>query len=166
MPLTPGNVVPPLLVSFIAWRAYRRFNRNIGRQPLRTKRIIMRIVIYSVITLVVAVDSILHLPVLRGLGIGLLLGVPLAFLGLHLTQFENTPAGRFYTPNTYIGIILSVLLMGRLVYRFGIFYANMPTLGNPNSPAFVQSPLTVFFFGLLASYRIAYYAGILLRSRD
>jgi hypothetical protein len=103
---------------------------------------------------------------LIGLGIGLALAVPLALFGLHLTRFEKTPAGRFYTPNTYIGATLFVLLVGRIIYRVAVLYANMPTLTNAHSPAFAQSPLTTFMFGLLASYRIVYYAGVLLRSYD
>ena len=55
-----------------------------------------------------------RLAVIGGLAGGLALGVPLGLYGLHLTRFETTPEGRFYTPNPYMGVGLSMLLAGRV----------------------------------------------------
>jgi hypothetical protein len=162
MPITPGTLIIPLFAGLMVWR---RFRRNIGRQPLQPKRMVLRIVVLSVATLAVAAVSLLNVPSLISLGIGLLLGAALAFLGLYLTSFENTPEGRFYTPNMYIGLCLSALFVARLAYRV-IFFASAQNLKNPQAPALLHSPLTVFMFGLLASYYIAYSIGVLLRSYD
>ena len=100
---------------------------------------------------------------LVGLGAGLALGVPLAFVGLKLTKFEATAAGRFYTPNPYIGSALTVLLAARLVYRLII----LSTISqNPTQPPpLMQSSLTLCVFGILAGYYVAYYIGVLVRSK-
>ena len=86
---------------------------------------------------------------------GSLLGV----YGLCQTRFESTPQGLFYTPQAHLGIALSLLLIGRLLYRLIELYA-LDTTAPRGAPEFAQSPLTVAIFGLLASYYIAYAVGL------
>ena len=50
--------------------------------------------------------------------VGVTLGVALGLLGLRLTRFEITGEGMFYTPSAHLGVALSTLLVGRIVYRF------------------------------------------------
>jgi len=78
------------------------------------------------------------------------------------------PAGVFYTPNGYIGAILSALLLSRLAYRFLVLY---PTLQSAHAEGadpftmFQRSPLTLALFGIVIGYYIAYSIGLLVRSR-
>jgi hypothetical protein len=158
--MTSPNFVPVAIGALIAWRIFARMRRNIGRQPLQPKRMMTRIVIYGILTLLLAAFSVLYPRLLLGLGAGLALGVPLAFVGLKLTKFETTPEGRFYTPNPYIGSALTVLLAARLIYRL-IVLSNISQ--NPTqSPPAMQSPLTLCVFGILAGYYVAYYIGVLV----
>ena len=159
--MTSAQLVPALIVPLIAWRVYVRVRRNIGRQPFQPKRTISRIVIFSVLSVLVGLGAFGYLPSLAALGGGLLLGAPLALIGLHLTKFETTPQGKFYTPNTPIGVALSVLFVGRVGYRFFVLMTVPVVNGNP-TPALFHSPLTLFIFGLTAGYYIAYYAGVLV----
>jgi hypothetical protein len=129
--------------------------RNIGRQKLRPRRITVSIVILSVVSLLLFSLSLPHPR--------LLLGTPLGFVGLRLTRFETTNEGHFYTPNTQIGILLSVLFIGRLAYRFWVVH-DAPAA--PNSPPAFQSPLTCFIFGLIAGYYLVYYVGLFVHTRD
>jgi cytochrome b561 len=161
------HLVPFLLVCLVAWRMYMRLRRNFGRQPLQPKRMVTRmvtrIVIFAVITCGLAVFSFIEPRLLIGLGAGLVVGLPLAWVGLKLTQFETTPQGRFYTPHSTIGILLTVLLVARLGYRVMVVFsaAHDPT----QPPPLMQSALSFFVFALLASYYMAYYTGVLMRSR-
>ena len=82
---------------------------------------------------------------------------------LRLTKFEITEQGHFYTPNTHIGIGLSVLLAGRILYRLFFFNTDNPA---PNAPQAFQSPLTMFFFGLIAGYYLVYYIGLFVHTHD
>jgi hypothetical protein len=100
---------------------------------------------------------------LLGLGVGLALGLPLAWVGFRLTQFESTPEGRFYTPNSTIGILLTILLVVRVAYRLMVL--SPLSHDATQSPRLMQSPLSFFVFGLLAGYYMAYYTGVLMRSR-
>jgi len=82
---------------------------------------------------------------------------------VRFTRFETNATGRFYTPNTHIGIALSVLFVGRIAYRFMMLNdaANMQ-----NHPQPFQSPLTLFILGLYVGYYLVYQAGLLIHSRD
>jgi hypothetical protein len=161
-----GSLLPALILPYLAWRVYRRFHRNIGRQLVHPGRLIWGIVVFGVIG---ALLLVLCLPVprmLAGLGGGLALGAVLALVGLHLTKFEITAekAGpHFYTPNTYIGVALTLLLAGRVLYRVGVLYFSDAAAAP--SPAALQSPLTMLLIGLTAGYYIAYNSGVLIRSR-
>ena len=97
---------------------------------------------------------------LLALGGGLLVGVSLGFYGLRNTRFEKTPQGLFYTPSAHVGIALSLLLAGRIIYRLiqveGMFG------GAPAPPAnYATTPLTLLIFGTLAGYYVTYAIGLL-----
>lgn len=56
------------------------------------------------------------------IGLGVLLGI----FGLNKTQFEPSKKGLFYTPNVHLGITLSLLFVGRIIYRFVEVYNKRP----------------------------------------
>lgn len=162
--MTSAQLVPALVVPFIAWRVYVRFKRNVGRQPFKPRRLAVRIGFFSLITALLALATLNHLPALGGLAGGLVAGAALAFVGLKLTRFELTPEGEFYVPNTYIGIGLTLLLVGRIAYRVMVLYVSSPTMEGP-PPGLFQSAATLVVFGLSAGYFIAYNTGLLVRGK-
>jgi hypothetical protein len=167
MPAAPDKIVPVLVISFVGWRVVSRIRRSIGRQRVTPKRMLARIGIYGVLTLLLGCALFLTapgLPVFAGLTGGLALGAVLGWFGLHLTRFETTAEGRFYTPNPYMGAGVSFLLVGRLVYRF-LALSSTGDAARAN-PHLVFSPLTLLLYGVLAGYYVAYFIGILVRSKE
>lgn len=156
-------VVPILFGGLFAWGIYRRIRRSIGQQKLRPGRSVFSIVIFSVVSTLLLASALHDARLLAGIGGGLLLGVPLGFLGLRLTQFETTPEGHFYTPDTRIGVALSLLFAGRMLYRFWILRDAANAAGQPQ---LFHSPLTFFIFGLLAGYYVVYHFGLFFHARD
>jgi hypothetical protein len=152
-----------LIIGIFAWSIYRRVRRNIGRQPLHPGRAKRSIVILSFVSAVIVYTSLQNINLLLGFGGGILLGALLGFAGLKLTRFETTDAGHFYTPNTHIGVALSVLFVGRVAYKF-IVAGNAANTQNPAQP--FQSPLTLFIFGLTVGYYLVYQTGILIHNHD
>ena len=156
--------MPILFGGLIAWSVYRRVRRNIGRQKLHPRRAVASLAVLSFFSAVIVATSLKNANLLLGFGGGLVLGALLGFVGLRLTRFETTAEGHFYTPSAHIGVALSLLFIGRLVYRFMVF-RNFSTTPH-QMPAIAQSPLTLFIFGLLAGYYIVFYAGVFVHSRD
>ena len=161
--MTPSTPVFGAVLVLVAWRIYRRIRRNIGRQPLRPRRALTSIIILSVFSVVIVYASLHHPRLLLGVSGGLSLGVLLGLIGLRLTRFETTAAGHFYIPNTPIGVALSLLLVGRLVYRFMVL---RDVIATSHHPPPMQSPLTFFIIGLMAGYYIVYQTGLFIHSRD
>jgi hypothetical protein len=160
--MTSSPVIPILFGGLIVWSIIRRVRRNIGRQPLRPRRAITSIVILSLVSVLIAGLSWPNTHLLFSFGGGLLPGVLLGLAGLRLTRFETTDEGHFYTPNTHIGIALSVLFAGRMVYRLIV----LGGADAQNHAPLFQSPLTLVIFGLTVGYYIVYQAGILIHNHD
>ena len=145
--------------ALVAWRLYRRTRKLLVRQHFSAKRSRLSLVIFPLLLLLFLWSSYSHpLAVAAELG-GVLIGVVLAVYGLRHTKYENTPEGLFYTPNAHIGIALSVLFIGRVVYRMFVLYSMDPYAAqSPND--FAASPLTLGIFGLLAGYYVTYAIGL------
>lgn len=164
MPSSTAKLLPAILIPLFAWRVYRRFKRNVGQQPLRPRRLISGIVVFGLLSLAVIGSTYAAPHILGGYVGGLAAGCALAFVSLRLTRFETNLNGHFYTPNTYIGIGLSALLAGRILYRFGTIFLSDGYA--PTGPALFQSALTLFILGLTAGYYLTYNSGVLVKGRE
>jgi hypothetical protein len=161
-----SNLVPTLvLVPLVGFMLYRRLRRTFGRQPVTPWRMILRIVLLSAICVVLLASSSLSSALVAASG-GLALGVVLALVGLRHTSFEVTAAGRFYTPNKWLGLVVTALLLGRLAARLLAISEGASQVAPGTSPlAGVQrSPLTIGLFFLLAGYYVPYYVGVLRKA--
>lgn len=164
--MTHDPYVFAAMAALILFALYRRFRRNFGRQPLQPRRLKVRIASLSLVALLLGLRA-LHSTDIAAAGlVGVAAGAALAWYGLRLTRLDATPDGIFYTPNGYIGALLSALLIGRLVYRFVVLYpafqAAQAQAGDPFA-MYQRSPLTVALFGIVIGYYIAYCAGLLAR---
>jgi hypothetical protein len=157
------TVIWIVMGGVMAWSIYRRVRRSIGKQKLKPKRTIARLVIFCVVSFLILLSGFQAPRVLLGFGGGLLAGALLGFLGLRLTQFETTEEGHFYKPDTRIGVGLSLLLTGRVIYRMVVL--NNVALA-PNHPPPMQSPLTYLIIGLTFGYYIVYYIGLFVHTHD
>lgn len=148
-----------VLLPLLAWRAYSRFRRMVGRQRLSRVRPWITLAVFPALILVLAYFSQTQAERLWWLAAGLVAGSSLGVYGLRRTRFEPTPEGLFYTPNAHLGIALSLLFVARILYRLVEVYAMGPKIP-AGMQDFVRSPLTLAVFGLLAGYYIAYAAGL------
>ena len=113
--------------------------------------------------------------------VGAALGICLAVWGAQRTRFLTHGGQPYYVPHTYTGIVVSLLFLGRLVYRIVQIYggthpssaaaaaANGHASADPAqafAPAsMLKSPLTVGVFFLLAGYYLYYYSWVLWKSK-
>jgi hypothetical protein len=145
-----------LLVPLVAWRMYARFRRMVGRQRLSRVRPWIHLTLFPALLFLLGWLSQGRMDALAWLAGSVALGALLAQYGLSRTQFEATPRGLYYTPHAPLGIALSVLFAGRILYRvYEVVSAG------PRAADFARSPLTLAVFGLLAGYYVAYAIGLL-----
>jgi hypothetical protein len=111
-------LTPYLATAGIGWLYYRRIRRSFGRQSWHPRRTMARLVLVSLVA-VALVFAAIYLPHTGlGIGIGALLGSTLGGFGLKHTHAQLVDGQRYYTPNPWIGGALSVLLLGRLAWRW------------------------------------------------
>ncbi len=165
-----------IMLPLLAWMVWRRVSRQFGRQPIQRKRMIFRIAVFSVIGVLLALSGFHKIELAEGLFGGALIGAVLGLLGIRLTRFEVDPVkGDCYVPNPWIGALLTVLLLGRLVWRLMVLLPQMQQVSAAATQAadyqgqplagYTSSPLTMLVIGLLVGYYIVYFSGLLIHHR-
>ena len=147
----------------VAWRLYGRTRKLLQRQLFHPRRSRFNVIFFPSLVVVLLVTSYRSPLAVAAEIAGVLIGVGLAVYGLRLTKVEETSEGLYYTPNAHIGIALSVLLAGRLAYRFYQLYG--PAAASAPPADFTRSPLTLLIFGTLAGYYAWYASGLMRRHR-
>ena len=161
-------IIPILIGALIAARLYLRVRRTFGRQRVRPRRITVRIGILALVGGLLVVFTSREPLTLAALLAGGACGAALGHLGLRHTRFESTPEGRFYTPHTYIGLAVTVLLLARIAYDLLIMSHGVPlaATGNRHAALPPESPTTLAVSGAFIAYYLAYYLGVLRSSRQ
>jgi cytochrome b561 len=95
------------------------------------------------------------------IGSGLVVGAVIGWFALRHTEFAATPEGYFYTPHLYIGIAITALFIGRLLYRVVLVYGTVVNAAPGTAPPTDSNPLTLGILFLTASYYIVYCTGLL-----
>ncbi|MET0519558.1 MAG: hypothetical protein ABW005_12085 [Burkholderiaceae bacterium] len=161
------------LAALIMWRVYTRIRRMVGRQRYRPVRPWFTVLLFPLLLAAMGMATLSHPEKLAMLLGGVVAGAGLGLYGHRLTRFEVTPQGYFYTPNAHLGIALSLLFIGRLVFRLASVYllgdgdgggsiGNAGYGGSPfGDPGFLLSGWTLLIFGTLAGYYVCYAAGLL-----
>ncbi len=157
--ITLPALTPYLATAGIGWLYYRRIRRSFGRQPWQPKRTVARLVLVSLVSLALLAAAIYLPQVGPGIGIGAVLGAALGAFGLKHTHAQVIDGRRYYTPNPWIGGGLTLLLLGRLAWRWG-----QGAFSSGGAQAAQQaSPLTMGIAATLIAYSLVYSSGLLLR---
>ena len=155
--MTSTPLVAAVLVPFVMWRVYQRIKRLMVRQRSQAWRHWVSLILFPALLIVLGVVALAHPMALAGMAAGVAAGAALGVIGLRKTGYERIGSEFFYTPNAHIGILVSMLFVGRLLYRGYEFYV----LGTAQPQDFASSPLTMVVFGILAGYYTMYAAGLL-----
>jgi len=95
---------------------------------------------------------------LAGLAAGVAAGAGLGVAALKRTNFEPVDGALYYTPNAQIGLFVSLLFVGRLLWRMIQVWSQH---GAQQPENIANSPLTLLVFGILAGYYVVYSGGLL-----
>lgn len=154
-------LTPYLATAGIGWLYYRRIRRSFGRQSWQPKRTIARLVLVSLVAASLVCAAVFLPHVGAGIGIGAAAGGALGVFALKHTHAQVADGQRFYTPNPWIGGGLSLLLLGRLAWR----WSQGALTGDGAQVVQQASPLTLGIAATLIAYSLVYTSGLLLRMR-
>jgi hypothetical protein len=158
--MNPQSIVILVAIPLILWRMYYRIKRLVGRQVSRRGRHLVTVVLFPLIALLLLFAARFAPIAVAALAGGACVGTGLALYGLRLTRFEKTTEGMFYTPNAHLGVALSMLMIGRILYR--IFEIATTTAAQRSADAdFARHPLTLVIFGMMVGYYVVYALGVL-----
>ncbi|MBE1159598.1 DUF1453 domain-containing protein [Dyella acidiphila] len=165
--MAPHFSMPLVMIPLLVLIVWRRVRTQFGVQPIRRRRMSLRIAIFSVLGVLSAAFALRYPTMLEGLVGGLVVGAGLGLLGLRLTRFHvDAVKGDCYVPNPYIGALVTILLLTRLLWRFAMLSPQLQDASGMtppvHGPAIGQSPLTFAMFGLFVGYYICYFAGLLI----
>ncbi|HEY6457521.1 MAG TPA: hypothetical protein VIY90_19760 [Steroidobacteraceae bacterium] len=160
--LNSSNLATTAAVSaIVAFGIYRRVRRNIGRQTLTAGRQYFRMVLITLVCLILTFIHPLQPVGAAYIASGLIVGAAVGWFALRHTEFESTPQGYFYTPHLYIGIAVTALFVGRLLYRMALVYDRTGNGAAGTPPAPDNNPLTLGILFLTAGYYIVFCTGLL-----
>jgi hypothetical protein len=165
-----SQIAPLLTAALVVFVIYRRLRRSFGRQLLRPARMTVRMVLLAVIGCVLLPLGLRSPQFLWAEIAGAALGIGLAVWGAERTRFQMYGERLHYVPHTYTGIAVSLLFLGRLVFRAVQMYG---AHGSPSADAaqgfasasMMRSPLTVGLYFVLLGYYLCYYSLVLWKSK-
>lgn len=148
-----------LLLPFALWQRYR-----MGRARRRAIGWVTAINVWSLLasTLVFLVSAWIAGywvdAALTHAGAGLAIGLLLGLLGLALTRFEATPQGLFYTPNRWLVLALTLIVIARI--GFGFFRLEQAWASSTQAVWLSQQGTVLAVGGLLLGHYLAYAWGV------
>jgi len=168
-----SRIAPFLFAALVVWIVYRRFRRNFGQQPLRPVAMRIRIAILLIVGCLLLPAALRSSAFLLAMLGGAIIGAVLAVFGAQRTRFLKVAGQLFYVPHTYTGALVSLLFLGRIVYRLLQVYGQMHAgqLGtmdaqNRSPLGMMNSPLTLGMYFVLMGYYVCYYAMVLQNSKS
>jgi hypothetical protein len=162
-----------LIAALFVFAIYRRLRRTFGQQLLRPIAMGIRIAVFLVIGCFLLPIALRDSAFISAMLSGIAIGVTLALFGAARTRFVRVSGQLYYLPHTYTGIAVSLLFLGRLIYRFiqvyGTLHAGHTAVASADqsfTPAsMVRSPLTLGLFFVVMAYYVCYYSVVLRKSR-
>jgi hypothetical protein len=169
-----SKIAPWLFAALFVFVAYRRLRRSFGQQPLRPIRMQIRIGVLILVGGLLLPTVFRSAAFLFAMLAGVAVGGALAIWGASRTRYLKISNQLYYVPHTYTGVVVSLLFLGRVVYRVIQIYTNAhatrAVAAEASNQAFVPasmltSPLTLSLFFVLMGYYVCYYSIVLWKSK-
>ncbi len=150
------------IAGLVVLAIYRRLRRSFGRQQLQPRRMVLRIAVLLALGGSLIPVALRSGEFLIAEAAGAATGVALALWGAERTRYVKYDGRLYYVPHTYTGIAISLLVLGRIVYRgVQIYTAGADSAQQPA----VRNPLTVALLFVLIGYYVFYYSRVLWKSK-
>ncbi|MDM5198353.1 sporulation protein [Fictibacillus enclensis] len=153
-----------ILLLVMAFVIYRRTQRTIGFQFFKPRRLIFRMILFTLIIIGFLANAALHPHTLFYAVPGILIGAVLVrYAALH-SKFQWKNNELYYRTHKWIEATVLILFLGRFLYRFLILAGSSDWQSMQNmqyGQHFTTDPLTAFVFFILGTYYIGFNAYIL-----
>jgi hypothetical protein len=166
-PLLASWLPTLVLIPLIGFGLYRRTRGAFKRQRVNAGRTVPRMVVLTLFS-GLFLFTLPTVPGFAAAAIGATLGIGIALLGLTHTRYEVSAEGKFYTPNVYIGLLVTALFLGRLAGRLvTVLQTSADAVAAPGAPlaGIQRSPVTMGIYFLMAAYYVCFSWGVLLKAR-
>jgi len=160
-----SQIAPFLFAALVVFAVYRRLRRSFGRQLLRPGRMTLRMVLLTVVGCALTPMALRSAQFLWAELGGAALGIGLGLWGAERTRFLMYRERLHYVPHTYTGIAVSLLFLGRLVFRMVQAYTSAHAAQTFAPTSMVRSPLTVGILFVLVGYYVCFYGRVLWKSK-
>jgi hypothetical protein len=167
-----SRIWPYVIAGLAVLLIYRRFRRSFGRQPMRPVRMWIRIAVLILLGCSLLPYAFKSGQFLLAELAGALTGTALGIWGARHTRYATYEGRLHYVPHTYTGVAVSLLFIGRMVYRIVEWYAENGALGGASAvsqgiarPPMMRSPFTVGLICVVVGYYVCYYAMVLWKSK-
>ena len=155
--MLPAPAIAAIVIPLILWRVYQRVKSLLVRQKSALWRHRMSVFVMAILLVALAIQVLDDMLALAAMAAGMGAGAGLGLLALRRTTFEQVDDDFYYVPDAYIGIVVALLFVGRLLYRGYEIYR----LGPIGATHFATSPLTLGIFGVIIGYYALYNGGLL-----
>jgi hypothetical protein len=150
------------IAALVVLAIYRRLRRSFGKQELQPRRMVFRIAVLLALGASLMPAAMRSGEFMIAEAAGAATGVALAAWGAKRTRYVKYGGRLYYVPHTYTGIAVSLLVLGRIVYRGVEIY--MAGADSAQRSA-VRNPLTVALLFVLIGYYVFYYSRVLWKSK-
>lgn len=143
----------PVAVLGVAFMLYRRVRRQFGRQRYRPVESVVRLVVLGIAALLLCAAAAYVPRAAAPMAGGAIAGLIVGLAALRHTHVEGGPTA-YYTPSPWIGAGLTLVILGRVVWRVA---SGGFTAGGAQPP---PSPLTLGLVCVLVAYYLVYGVGL------
>jgi hypothetical protein len=172
MPDDISRIWPYAIAIIAVLLIYRRLRRSFGRQLVSPVRMGIRIGLLLVLGASLLPAALQGGEFLAAESAGVVGGVLLGVWGARHTRYVTVEGRLHYVPHTITGVAVSLLFIGRLIYRLVEVYSIERASGGRldagqafASPAMVRSPLTMGLLFVVVGYYVCYYSLVLWKSK-
>jgi len=172
--MNQGFLPIALIVLIFLLGIYKRARRNIGLQRLSQGYLLFRIILFTVVGLIFFIEGAIHPISLVSNIVGIMIGAILAYYAVSSTTFEQREGKLYYRPNIWIGSLVTLIFLLRLIYRFYEVFENTSLkdlqkqqpygAGNPFSS--LSHSWSSGLILIMFAYYIIYYAILLKRLKQ
>ncbi|WP_027724050.1 CcdC protein domain-containing protein [Tuberibacillus calidus] len=171
--MNQGFLPIALIVLIFLFGIYKRARRNIGLQRLSQGYLLFRIILFTVVGLIFFIEGAIHPISLVSNIVGIMIGAILAYYAVSSTTFEQREGKLYYRPNIWIGSLVTLLFLLRLIYRFYEVFENTSfkdlqkqTYGAGNPFSSLSHSWSSGLILIMFAYYIIYYAILLKRLKQ